>query len=102
MHGNDHRGRGSGKTLMAMTALVLLLAAVSHAQVPLDQLTTQPLDTTLGLVVDTEKKDKDKDKDKGDKKPVSVPEPSATLLLLMGLGVAALAGGAVPRRQRRA
>ena len=77
---------------MAMGALVLLLVAVSHAQQSLDQVISQKLDTTTGLVVDASKKDKD------DRK--SVPEPSASVLLLLGLGVTGLGGYWVERRKR--
>jgi hypothetical protein len=84
---------------MAMGALVLLLVAVSHAQQSLDQVISQQLDTTTGLVVDASKKDKDASKkDKDDKK--SVPEPSASVLLLIGLGVTGLGGYCVERRKR--
>jgi hypothetical protein len=77
---------------MAMGALVLLLVAVSHAQQSLDQVISQQLDTTTGLVVDASKKDKDAKK--------SVPEPSASVLLLIGLGVTGLGGYCVERRKR--
>lgn len=83
--------RWSCKSFIAMVALVLLLAAVSHAQVSLDQLTTQ-----TGLVVDAASKI-------GKPKPkVSVPEPSTNVLLLMGLGVSGLVGYCVERRKRSA
>jgi hypothetical protein len=78
---------------MAMAALVLLLAAVSHAQQSLDQVLSQKLDTTTGLAVDAASKvDKPKSK-------VSVPEPSTSVLLLIGLGVTGLVGYRVERRK---
>jgi hypothetical protein len=92
MQKHHHRVLRSGKTLMAMAALVLLVSAVSHAQVSLDQLTKQP------VVVDAGKKEKEKEKD--GKKPVSVPEPSASVLLLLGFGMTGLVGYAVERRKR--
>jgi hypothetical protein len=95
MNGNRHSLLQSCTTLMAMVALVLLCAVVSHAQVALDQLTTQTLDTTTGLVVDASKVGKPKPK-------VSVPELSASVLLLMGLGVSGLVGFYVERRKRSA
>ena len=65
--------RWSCRSLIAMVALVLLLAAVSHAQVSLDQLTKQKLDKTKDLVVDASKSSKDKDKPPKSASPSLIP-----------------------------
>jgi hypothetical protein len=78
---------------MAMAALVLLLSAVSHAQQSPNQLITQTLNTTTGLVLDA---------NRPTKPVVRVPEPSATVLLLMGLSMIGLGSYYVERRKRRA
>ena len=74
-----------------MWALVMLLPIVSPAQVSLNQIVTQPVDTTLGLVQNTAKP-----------KPTSVPEPDASVLLLIGLGVTGFVGYGLQRRTRGA
>jgi hypothetical protein len=77
---------------MAMAALGLLVAPVSQAQVSLDQLSKQPVDSRTS----------EKDKPPKDKPPkgVSVPEPDATVLLLISLGVTGLVAYGVNRRKR--
>ena len=87
MHGNHRRLLQSCRALMAMAALVLLVATVSHAQVTLDQLTTQTLDSATSLA-------------KPKPKPTSVPEPNASVLLLLGLGGVSLGRYWMERRKR--
>ena len=77
---------------MAMVALVLLLSAVSHAQQS-NEIITQTLDTTTGLVLDASRTTRPR---------VRVPEPSATVLLLMGLSMIGLGSYYVERHKRRA
>jgi hypothetical protein len=76
---------------MAMVALVLLLSAVSHAQ----EITTQRLDTTTGLVL------LDATRTPGPSVR-RVPEPSATVLLLLGLSTIGLGSYCMERHKRRA
>jgi hypothetical protein len=83
--------RRCGRPLMALVALVLLVAPVSHAQVPLSDVTT-----TTDLAVDALKKPGPKPG------PIKVSEPDPNVLLLLGLGGLGLVGYAVHRRRRAA
>jgi len=67
-----------------MWALVMLLPIVSQAQVSLNQIVTQPIDSALRP------------------KPTHVPEPDASVLLLIGIGVTGLVGYGLQRRRRAA
>ena len=69
-------------TILIMWVLVLLLPIVSQAQVSLNQIVTQPIDSTLKP------------------KPQHVPEPDASVLLLIGIGVTGLVGYGLQRRTR--
>ena len=85
MNRNHRRRRWLCRIIVAMAALVLLMSAVSHAQLSLDQVVSQSQDAS--------KKDKPK---------VSVPEPDTSVLLLLGIGVTGLVGYCVERRKRAA
>ena len=86
---HSHRlRRWTCRGCLALTALVLLVAPVSHAQVSLDQI------TKTDLAADAQKKPGP------GPGPKSVPERDTTSLLLLGLGVTSLVASGVNRRKR--
>ena len=86
MNGRSRTLLRSYGTILIMWALVMLLPIVSQAQVSLNQIVTQPIDSAL----------------KPKPKPTSVPEPDTSVLLLIGIGVTGLVGYGLQRRRRAA